>query len=87
MRDALLERPVKEISIIVGGTYDELRRHLHHIFISHGKPIPENELFEESSQQLGQFKIMSFVVRTYNHFINMHVKESRGENRKTGANH
>ncbi len=63
VRDALQNKDMNDIDIVVGGTYNELCYYLRDLFASYDKTVTENTLFaKESAKRFGQLKIMNIEV-------------------------
>ncbi len=65
VRDAIQNNVegMKDIDVVVGGTYDQVCDYLRNLFASHDKAVTESTLFtKESSKQFGQLKIMNIQV-------------------------
>ncbi len=65
VRDAIQNNfeDMKDIDLVVGGTYDGVCDYLRNLFASHDKTVMESTLFtKESAKQFGQLKIMNIKV-------------------------
>ncbi len=68
VRDALQNNfaDMKDIDIVVGGTYDQVCDYLRDLFASQDKTVTESTLYtKESAKQFGQLKIMNIRVCTH----------------------